>query len=174
MKQPRIEYHIARMWISVLLGIGYSCLFLFFDTLTGSATLDGIIGVLLGLYIGSHPAAHLLDLLYLPQGKRRDFLASEPGAVWLVVNILVLVVGIFTIVIGANRFVQIEALEVVHTFPLVGKLGAALQRFSDPLRMRYTTGEIRYLHPQPAQEGALWTTLSYPRPPRSSRRRRRG
>src|SRR5262245_53931904 len=109
MRQPRIEYHIGRMWISVLLGIGYSSLFLFFYTLTGSTTLDGTIGILLGLYIGSHPAAHLLDLLYLPQGKRREFLASEPGAVWLVVNLLVLVVGICTIVIGANRFVQPES-----------------------------------------------------------------
>ena len=106
MKQPRIEYHIARMWISVLLGIGYSSLFLFFYTITGSTTLDGTIGVVLGLYIGSHPAAHLLDLLYLPQGKRRELLSSEPGMVWLTVNILVLIVGIFTIVVGANRFVQ--------------------------------------------------------------------
>jgi hypothetical protein len=109
MRQPRIEYHIARMWISVLLGIGYCSFFLFFYTLTGSTTLDGTIGVLLGLYIGSHPAAHLLDLLYLPQGKRREFLSSEPGAVWLIVNLLILVVGIFTIVIGANRFVQPES-----------------------------------------------------------------
>ena len=132
MKQPRIEYHIARMWLAVLLGVGYASLFLFFDTLTGSATLDGIIGVLLGLYIGSHPAAHLLDLLYLPQGKRRELLSSEPGVVWLVVNILVLVVGIFIIVIGANRFVQIGTLEVVYTFPLIRELSAALQRLNEP------------------------------------------
>jgi hypothetical protein len=109
MKQPRIEYHIARMWISVLLGIGYSSLFLFFYTLTGSTTLDGTIGVLLGLYIGSHPAAHLLDLLYLPRGKRLELLSGEPGTVWLIINVLVLIVGIFTIVVGANRFVQQES-----------------------------------------------------------------
>src|SRR5262245_58012387 len=106
MRQQRLEYHITRMWISVLLAIAYSSSFLFIYTLTGSTTLDGTIGVLLGLYIGSHPATHLLDLLYLPKGKRREFLSSEPGTVWLVVNILILVVGIFTIVVGTNRFVQ--------------------------------------------------------------------
>jgi hypothetical protein len=106
MKQPRLEYHTTRMWISVLLAIGYGSAFLFFYTLTGSTTLDGIIGILLGLYVGAHPAAHLIDLLYLPHGTRRELLSSEPGLVWLVVNVLVVVVGIFTIVIGANRFVQ--------------------------------------------------------------------
>jgi len=109
MKQPRLEYHIVRMWVSVLLAVGYGSVFLFFYTLTGSTTLDGILGVLLGLYIGSHPAAHLIDLLYLPHGARQELLSSEQGIVWLVINILVLVVGIFTIVVGANRFVQPSA-----------------------------------------------------------------
>jgi hypothetical protein len=106
MRQPRLEYHTTRMWISVLLAIGYSSAFLFFYTLTGSTTLDGIVGILLGLYVGAHPAAHLIDLLYLPHGTRHELLSSEQGLVWLVVNILVVVVGILTIVIGANRFVQ--------------------------------------------------------------------
>jgi hypothetical protein len=79
---------------------------LYLYTLTGSTTLDGIIGVLLGLYIGSHPAANLLDLLYLQQRERQELLSSEPGLWWLAVNILVLLAGIISIVVGANRFVQ--------------------------------------------------------------------
>jgi hypothetical protein len=106
MKQPRLEHHTARMWISVLLGIVYDGIFLYVYTLTGSTTLDGIIGVLLGLYIGAHPAAHLLDLLYLQRKTRHELLSSEAGISWLVVNILVVLVGIITIIIGANRFVQ--------------------------------------------------------------------
>jgi hypothetical protein len=106
MKQPRLEHHTTRMWISMLLAIGYGTAFVYLYTLTGSTILDGIIGVLLGLYIGSHPAAHLLDLLYLPHGARKELLSSEPGVVWLAANILVLLVGILAIVIGANRFVQ--------------------------------------------------------------------
>jgi hypothetical protein len=106
MKQPRLEHHTGRMWASVLLAIAYGSVFLFLPTLTSSTTLDGIIGVVLGLYIGSHPAAHLLDLLYLPSRVRHQLLASEPGMWWLGVNILVLLVGLITITLGANRFVQ--------------------------------------------------------------------
>src|SRR3989442_574695 len=106
MKQPRLEHHTKRMWVSVLLGIAYSSLFLYTYTITGSTTLDGIIGVLLGLYIGSHPAARLLDLLYLQSRTRQELLSSESGISWLAVSILVLLAGIITIVIGANRFVQ--------------------------------------------------------------------
>src|SRR5215208_4693582 len=47
MKQPRHEHHTTRMWVSVLLGIVYGSVFLCVYTLTGSTTLDGIIGVLL-------------------------------------------------------------------------------------------------------------------------------
>ena len=106
MKQPRLEHHTTRMWVSVLFGIAYASVFLYVYTLTGSTTLDGIIGVLLGLYIGSHPAARLLDLLYLQTRIRQELLSSESGASWLAVTILVLLAGIITIVIGANRFVQ--------------------------------------------------------------------
>jgi len=83
MKQPRLEHHPLRLWISVLLGILCGSMFLFTYTLTGSTTLDGIIGVLLGLYIGSHPAARLLDLLYLQSGTRRmDGDAYRPDRRW--------------------------------------------------------------------------------------------
>ena len=106
MKQPRLEHHPTRMWVSVLFGIAYSSVFLFVYTLTGSTTLDGIIGVLLGLYIGSHPAARLLDMLYMQSRTRYEFVSSESGIFWLAVTIMVLLAGIITIVIGANRFVQ--------------------------------------------------------------------
>ena len=79
MNQPRLEHHTKRMWISVLLAIAYGSLLIYLHTFTGSNTLDGIIGVMLGLYIGSHPAAHLLDLLYLPHGTRQDLLSSQSG-----------------------------------------------------------------------------------------------
>jgi hypothetical protein len=94
------------MWIAVLLGIVYSSAFLSIYTLTGSTTLDGIIGVLLGLYIGSHPAARLLDMLYMQSRTRKELLSSESGMFWFAATILVLLTGIVTIVIGANRFVQ--------------------------------------------------------------------
>jgi hypothetical protein len=106
MKQPPLEFHPLRMWVSVLMGIAYAGAFLFVYTITGSTTLDGIVGVLLGLYIGSHPAARMLDLLYLPGRSRQELLSRDAGMSWLAVILLVLVTGLLTIIIGANRFVQ--------------------------------------------------------------------
>ena len=106
MKQPRLEHHPLRMWIAVLLGIAYGSVFLYTPTITGSTALDGIIGVLLGLYISSHPAARLLDLLYLQSRARQELLSSEAGMSWMTIIVLVLAAGLITIVIGTNRFVQ--------------------------------------------------------------------
>jgi hypothetical protein len=92
--------------ITELLAIAYGILVLYLHTITGSNTLDGTIGVLLGVYICSHPAAHLLDLLYLAPGVRQQALSSQLGILWLGLNVVVLLVGVITIVIGANRFVQ--------------------------------------------------------------------
>jgi membrane protein YqaA with SNARE-associated domain len=118
MNQPRLEHHTKRMWISVLLAIAYGSLLLYLHIFTGSNTLDGIIGVMLGLYIGSHPAAHLLDLLYLPHGARQDLLSSQSGIWWLVLNILMLFVGLITITVGANRFVQpASAVGIIRVYP---------------------------------------------------------
>ncbi len=106
MKQPRLEHHTKRMWLAVLLAIAYGTVLLYQHTLTGSNTLDGIIGVLLGVYICAHPSAHLLDLLYLTHEARQQLLSRQSGMVWLGLNALVLLCGLFLIIIGANRFVQ--------------------------------------------------------------------
>jgi hypothetical protein len=106
MNQPRRGYNTRRLWASVLLAIGYGGLLLYLQTLTGINTLDGIIGVLLGLYICSHPAAHMLDLLYMAHGARQQLLSGGSGMWWLALNILALLAGLITITIGAHRFVE--------------------------------------------------------------------
>jgi len=52
------------MFLSVLvaLGIAYGSLLYFQSTLTGTNNLDGIIGVVLGLYICSHPTAKRIKI----------------------------------------------------------------------------------------------------------------
>jgi hypothetical protein len=103
MKQPQLEHHTKRMWVAVLLGIAYSSVFLYMYTLTGSTTLDGSIGVLLVLYIGSYPAARLLDMLYMQSRPRFAFVSSDAGIFWLAVTITVLLAAMITIFVGANR-----------------------------------------------------------------------
>jgi len=106
MNQPRRPYNTRRLWVSVLLAIGYGGLLLYLRMLTGINTLDGITGVLLGLYICSHPAAHMLDLLYMTRGARQQLLSSQRGLWWLTLNILALLAGLITITIAAHRFVE--------------------------------------------------------------------
>ncbi len=73
-------------------------------TITGIPRLDGIIGVLLGLFICSRPAANMIDLLFT---RRSPAASSEWLAVgWLTLNGLVMFVGWIVITIGATRLMD--------------------------------------------------------------------
>lgn len=74
-------------------------------TLTGNDTVDGSIGVLLGLYVCSQPVANAIDLLFFRRQAGRELLTGTEGAVWLSLNLLVLVAGWFAIWVGALQFV---------------------------------------------------------------------
>ena len=93
------------LWAVALLGMAYSSLLYLQGTLTGTDKWDGIIGVVLGLYICSHPAAHMVDLLFFRRGARRRFSSKRSAASWLALNMLVLLVGWFAIFLGATRMV---------------------------------------------------------------------
>lgn len=74
--------------------------------LSGEDRLDGVIGVLLGLWTCSYPASHFLDLLlfhrytFQQTGDRRSVM------VWLLVNGVVLAVGLTVIIVGMTRFTR--------------------------------------------------------------------
>ena len=65
--------------------------------------LDGIFGVLLGLYICSHPAANLLDLFLFRRSLPAQSASRGSDAAWLALNILILLAGWSVIVLGATR-----------------------------------------------------------------------
>src|SRR3712207_8509161 len=93
------------VWGSVLLAIVYVSLLYYVGSLTGINMLDGIIGVILGLYICSHPAANAIDLMFLGRGGLRQVSSEWSGLGWLALNLLVILAGWLVIVIGAIRFV---------------------------------------------------------------------
>jgi hypothetical protein len=62
----------------------------------------GTIGVLLGLFICSRPAGHLLDMV-LYNGYRR-FSSPRAAVWWATFNVLVLIIGCAVVMIGATRF----------------------------------------------------------------------
>ncbi len=81
------------------------CLLLYFNMpLTMNIKVDGIIGVLYGLFIASHPAANVLDLLFYARDELRQGLSNRAYTLWWGLNGLVLVAGWFTIVFALMRF----------------------------------------------------------------------
>jgi hypothetical protein len=95
---------IKTLWVIAGLGIAYGGLIYSYGPLTGSDEVDGIIGVVLGLYICSHPAAHLVDRLFFRRGVRRE-LSSGRAFLWFALNLLVMLIGWFAIFLGATRLV---------------------------------------------------------------------
>lgn len=101
-----MERHTRRtgiLWIMVLVGAIYSSLLFYLQTITGTHTLDGSLGILIGLYISSHPAANAVDLLFAGRHSSADLPSGWSGLGWLALNVVVLLIGWFVIVIGATR-----------------------------------------------------------------------
>jgi hypothetical protein len=86
-----------------LLGLIYTGWFSFVHVLTGIRWLDGSIGVLLGLYICSHPAANAVDLIFFQRAALRQISSEWPGIGWLALNLLVLLIGWVVIMTGVTR-----------------------------------------------------------------------
>ena len=92
--------------LSVLLvpASGYLAWQYFLPFATGQYKVDGIVGVLLGLYICSYPAANGIDLIFADRGGLKRIFSRRSGFVWLTLNTLVMILGWFIIFIGASRF----------------------------------------------------------------------
>lgn len=77
----------------------------FLPALTGNDLVDGSIGVLLGLYICSHPAANAIKLLFYQPQLLYQLKRQPPGVRWLALNVLVLLVGWLVITVGVHRLI---------------------------------------------------------------------
>ncbi len=98
---------IAFLLALSLCGLAYSGWLQFLGTVTGANHVDGIIGVVFGLYICSHPAAFIVDLLFF----RRSADADRSLLLWVIFNLLLLLVGWFVIFIGTTRLIgRVEAM----------------------------------------------------------------
>ena len=103
--QRRHKRNASVLWRLILLAIGYSALLRYLHTLTGIAALDGSIGLVLGLYICSHPAANAVNMLFFERDTLRQL--SEWSVVrWLALNLLVLLAGWTVIFVGVRRLVD--------------------------------------------------------------------
>jgi len=92
------------LWSFMLLALAYGSLLLTYETLTGEARTDGVIGVVLGLYVCSHPASNVLDVLFEDGGASRRASCEQRGIAWYALNLLVLLAGWFAVLLGIIRF----------------------------------------------------------------------
>jgi hypothetical protein len=105
MDQQPLGRKIITLSVLIVLGIVYSAFLYFQPTLTGRHVLDGIIGVVLGLYISSHPAAHLVEMLFYRRAMRYSFSSKQSFVLWLFLNVLVLFISGMVIFVGTTRLI---------------------------------------------------------------------
>jgi hypothetical protein len=92
------------MWGLILLAIVTGGLFHFLRTFTGSDEIDGFFGVMLGLYICSKPATHIVDLMILGRDIRHWISLVQSDIGWVLLNLLVMFSGLSVIMAGTTRF----------------------------------------------------------------------
>lgn len=85
----------------ILVAVIYSGIIYTRPAFTTVGWVEGALGVMLGLFICSRPAAHLLDLLYRPH------YAGPPNLwIWIALNLLTLFVGVLVVFIGVMQFTR--------------------------------------------------------------------
>jgi hypothetical protein len=92
------------LFAAVLIALVYGGLLYFLRSLTGITRLDGVIGIVLGVYICSHPAANIVDLIIFGRTSLRQNLSRKVYFLWWMLNLVVLVTGIIVIFTGTLRF----------------------------------------------------------------------
>jgi hypothetical protein len=100
----RQNRNTSALFASALAAGAYGVLLVWLQTLTGELRLDAAIGVILGLYTCSHPAANAIDWLFYSRGA--PAVASWRGLAWLLLNVLVMLVGWLAIVAGVTLLVR--------------------------------------------------------------------
>lgn len=91
----------------IMLGGLYTGWLTYFNGLNGSNRLDGTLGILLGLYICSKPAANMLDiLLFMRADLRENIVSTNRGRIWLLFNLLTGIAAWGVIFSGVLRFVR--------------------------------------------------------------------
>ena len=76
--------------------------------LSGERRIDGIIGVLLGLYISAHPAENLLDLLFYARETYSKGFRRPEIIFWWSLNAVSLFVGWLSIFTALIRFTSVR------------------------------------------------------------------
>ena len=102
--QRRNGRNTVALWALTLFAAAYAGVIRYLHTLTGNSVLDGSIGLALGLYICSQPAANAVHIL-LFERDTLSRISERPVVGWLALNLLVLLAGWMVVFIGLRRLV---------------------------------------------------------------------
>ena len=72
----------------MVVAAGYCVLLYLKRPITGRPLIDGVIGMVLGLYICSYPAANMIDIIFYRQNLGRARTSGWIGAGWVLLNVL--------------------------------------------------------------------------------------
>ena len=104
MPRPQDERNWKTLWGLILAAIAMRLFFYFWQRITGSPEIDGLIAVFLGFYICSRAAANFLNVIIYELGSRRWASLKGPDLAWLGLNALVMLSGLMLVVLGIYRF----------------------------------------------------------------------
>jgi hypothetical protein len=99
----RIHRNSALLWSLMIPASAYLFWQYNWPYSSGNSVLDGMVGVVLGLFICSRPAANGIDLIFVERGAFKRVLRQRSGVAWFLLNGLVMLVGWFVISVGAAR-----------------------------------------------------------------------
>jgi hypothetical protein len=100
-----LKLNHTSLWLHILAGLGYSTLALSLDQHTATVMAEGVVGVLLGLYVCSCPARNTIDVLFADRFAAGRIWAAWDGRTWLALNALALVSGTVAIMAGLVRLI---------------------------------------------------------------------
>ena len=91
------------LWVLVFVAGAYLVWQFNWPWYSGNRRFDGAIGIVLGLFICSRPAANGVDLFFQDRLAFRQLVSTFDGLTWFMLNTLVMIVGWFVISVGASR-----------------------------------------------------------------------
>jgi len=107
MEQRKNRHNFGTLGLMALLAMAYYLTIYFWRPFSTAHKLEGSIGILLGLFICSKPAANLLDLLFDLLVNRFQRISGPRLILWLVLNFVILFAGWLVITLGFTRFARV-------------------------------------------------------------------
>ncbi len=98
---------VSFLIVLVVLCLGYSALLHLHLPLTGAHQVDGILGVLLGLFAAAQPAANLLDIILFGRYASVQASLRQAGPAYWGMNVIVLLAAWAVISTSLLRYSQL-------------------------------------------------------------------